>query len=189
MHNSPMKIGRPAPGEYGPYFERYVSRVPEGDVLPALERQAAELRAALASLPADRAGYRYAPEKWSVRQLVGHVVDSERVFGYRALCVARGEAANLPGFEQTDYADQAGHDRYALADLLGEFESVRRANVSMLAHLDEKAVVRIGTARWCRTCPTMMKARARTETGSPFAVLAEKYGVGPAPQGGPGTRT
>ena len=188
MHNPPMKIGRPGPAEYGPYFERYVSRVPEGDVLPALERQPAELRAALGALPAERAGFRYAPDKWSVRQLVGHVVDSERVFGYRALCVARGEAANLPGFEQTDYADQAGHDRYALEDLLGEFEAVRRANVSMLAHLDEKAVVRIGTANGL---PVSVRALAFIMVGHVrhhLGVLAEKYGVGSAPGGASGAR-
>ena len=98
--NASMKIVRPAATEYDAAFERYVSRVPESDALPALERQPGELRAVVGSLSPERAGFRYAPGKWSVRELVGHVTDSERIFGYRALCVARGEAAPLPGFEQ-----------------------------------------------------------------------------------------
>src|SRR5262245_22420142 len=88
-----MKIGRPSPGEYDAAFERYVKRVPEEDALPALSRQPAEIRATVGSLTAERAGYRYAPGKWSVRELIGHVTDSERVFGYRALCVAGRDRA------------------------------------------------------------------------------------------------
>jgi len=172
-----MKIERPAPGEYPPVFERYVARVPEGDVLPALERQVSEVRAALGGLSPERAGFRYAPDKWSVRELLGHVTDTERVFAYRAMCVARGEQTPLPGFEEKDYAANAGHDRYALGDLLAEFEAVRRANVSMFAHLDEKALFRVGTANGApvtaRAIAYMMVGHARHH----LAVLAEKYGV------------
>ena len=172
-----MKIGRPGAGEYDAAFERYVSRVPEVDALPALERQPAEVRAAVGALSPDRAGYRYGPGKWSVRELVGHVTDTERVFGYRALCVARGEGASLPGFEENDYAANAGHDRYALPDLLAEFEAVRRANVSMLAHLDETAVLRIGKANGL---PISVRALAFIMVGHVrhhLAVLADKYGI------------
>lgn len=172
-----MKIERPAPGEYPSVFERYVARVPESDVLPALERQISEVRAALGGLSPERAGFRYAPDKWSVRELLGHVTDTERVFAYRAMCVARGEQAPLPGFEEKDYAANAGHDRYALGDLLAEFEAVRRANVSMFAHLDEKALFRVGTANGApvtaRAIAYMVVGHARHH----LAVLAEKYGV------------
>jgi len=172
-----MKIGRPAASEYDAAFERYVSRVPEDDALPALERQPAVLRATVGSLSPDRAGYRYAPGKWSVRELIGHVLDSERIFGYRALCVARGEGAALPGFEQDDYAANAGHERYALPDLLDEFETVRRANVSMLAHLDETSILRIGKANGL---PISVRALAFIMVGHVrhhLAVLADKYGI------------
>jgi len=175
-----MKIGRPSPDEYDAAFERYMKRVPEDDALPALSRQAAEIRAAVGSLPPERAGYRYAPGKWSVRELIGHVTDSERVFGYRALCVARGESAALPGFEQEDYAANAGHEGYPLSDLVDEFEAVRRANVSMLAHMDEKAILRIGTANGLpisvRALAFIMVGHVRHHLG----VLAEKYGIGSA---------
>jgi hypothetical protein len=172
-----MKIDRPTAGEYPPVFERYVARVPEADALAPLERQASEIRAALGALPADRAGYRYAPGKWSIREVLGHVTDTERVFAYRAMCIARGETAPLPGFEENGYAANAGHDLYALGDLLAEFEAVRRANVSMLSHLDEKALRRIGTANGApvtaRAIAYMMVGHARHH----LAVLAEKYGV------------
>jgi uncharacterized damage-inducible protein DinB len=177
MHNAPMKIERPTSGEYHPAFERYVARVPEADALGPLGRQVGEVHAALASLSAERAGLRYAPGKWSVREVLGHVTDTERVFGYRAMCVARGETASLPGFEENDYAANAGHDRYALGDLLAEFESVRRSNVSMLAHLDAAALQRVGTANGgpisVRALAYLMVGHARHHLG----VLASKYGV------------
>jgi hypothetical protein len=172
-----MKIERPAPGEYHPAFERYVSRVPEDDVLPALERQPSEIRAALGGLSAERAGFRYAPNKWSIREVLGHVTDAERVFGYRALCVARGDATPLPGFEENDYAAAGGHDRYALTDLLDEFEHLRRSNASMLAHLDGTAVLRVGSANGSpvsvRGLAYIMVGHVRHHLG----VLASRYGV------------
>jgi hypothetical protein len=172
-----MKIERPVPGEYPAVFERYVARVPEADALVPLERQISEIRAALGGLPAERAGYRYAPGKWSVRELLGHVTDTERVFAYRAMCIARGEIASLPGFEENDYAANAGHDRYALGDLLAEFESGRRANLSMLSHLDETAARRVGTANGApvsaRAIAYMMVGHARHH----LAVLGDKYGI------------
>ena len=175
-----MKIGRPSPSEYNAAFERYVKRVPEDDALPALSRQPAEIRAVVGSLSPERASYRYAPGKWTVRELIGHVTDSERVFGYRALCVARGEAAALPAFEEKGYAANAGHDRYDLPDLVEEFEIVRRANVSMLKHMDEKAILRIGTANGLpisvRALAFIMIGHVRHHLG----VLAEKYGIGSA---------
>jgi len=93
-----MRIDRPAAGEYAPYFERYVGRVPEEDVIPVLERQRAELRRVFDSLPEEQGGFRYAPGKWTVRELLGHVIDTERIFAYRALCISRGETTPLPGF-------------------------------------------------------------------------------------------
>jgi DinB superfamily len=174
-----MRIDRPQAGEYAPYFDRYVSRVPETDVLPVLERQRAEVRAALAGLPESKGGFRYAPGKWSVRELLGHVIDTERIFAYRALCIARGETAPLPGFEQDPYVANAGHDRWTLAELLDDFDVVRRANVAMLTHLDESAVRRVGTssghATSVRAIAYILAGHVRHHLG----VLDEKYGVGP----------
>jgi len=173
-----VRIDRPAAGEYAPYFERYVGRVPEGDVLPVLERQRSELRAAFSGVSEERGGFRYAPGKWTVRELLGHVIDTERIFAYRALCIARGEAAPLPGFEQDPYVANAGHDRWTLAELLDDFDSVRRSNLAMLTHLDDAAVRRVGTssghATSVRAIAYILAGHVRHHLG----VLAEKYGVG-----------
>jgi DinB superfamily len=177
MHKARMKIDRPLPSEYHPAFERYVARVPEGDALPVLEDQLARVHATFAPLSSERAAYRYAPDKWSVLQLLGHVTDCERVFGYRALCIARGESAALPGFDENDYASNAGHDTYGLGDLLAEFEAVRRSHISLLGHLDAAAVGRVGSANGT---PTSVRALAYLMAGHVrhhLAVLADKYGI------------
>ncbi len=175
-----MRIDRPAAGEYAPYFGRYISRVPEDDVLPVLERQRTELPAVFAGVTEDRGGFRYAPDKWSVRELLGHVIDTERIFAYRALCIARGETTPLPGFEQDDYVAHAGHDRWTLAELLEDFDRVRRSDLAMLSHLDEAAVRRLGTASGnpmsVRAIAYILAGHARHHLG----VLADRYGIGAA---------
>ena len=172
-----MKIERPGPGEYATPFQRYVSLVPEDDALPVLARQPAQVRAAMEKLSGERAGFRYGPDKWSIREVVGHFTDAERVFGFRALTFARGDQAPLPSFEENDYAAIAGHDRYALMDLVAEFEALRASNVSMLAHLDPAAVARIGTANGSpvsvRALAFIMAGHVRHHLG----VLASRYGV------------
>ena len=175
-----MRIDRPTAGEYAPYFERYIARVPEDDVLPVLERQRAELHRVFDSIPETRGGFRYAPGKWTVRELLGHVIDTERIFAYRALCISRGETTPLPGFEQDPYVANAGHDRWTLAELIEDFETVRRSNLAMLTHLDEAAVRRVGTSSGH---PTSVRAIAYILAGHlrhHLGVLAEKYGIGAA---------
>ena len=137
---------RPEPGEYAPYFEKYVSLVPSGDVVEILERQLEATLALLGGLGEERAGARYEPGKWSVKELVGHLVDAERVFAYRALHFARGDQTPLPGFEQDDYVRGGNFDARTLKDLLEEFASVRRSTVALLRPLDEETWRRTGTA-------------------------------------------
>ena len=128
-------IARPEPTEYGSYYGTYVSKVPEGDVLDILERQRGEMRQLLGDLPADKANYRYAPGKWSIKELIGHVIDTERIFGYRALRFARGDQTPLPGFEQDGYVSNAAFDECRLSDLAIEFEYVRRGNLHLFQNL------------------------------------------------------
>lgn len=172
-----MKKQRPAPNEYVSAFERYISRVPETDVLPALEKQPAEIRTALSAVTGERERFRYAPGKWSIREVVGHVIDTERVLGYRAVCIARGETAPLPGYDENTYAANAGHDRRPLASLLAEYEALRRSHVLMLGDLDDAAWLRVGTANGH---PVSVRALAFVLVGHVrhhLAVLAEHYGV------------
>jgi len=137
---------RPAKSEFLPYYERYIALVPDGDVVATLESQMAETQALLRSLPASVATYRYAPDKWSVNQVVGHMIDSERNFAFRALRFARNDATPVPGFEQDDYVRNATFDAFALADLAAELEAVRQSTVFLFKHMDESAWTRRGIA-------------------------------------------
>src|SRR5689334_2350876 len=101
---------RPQTTEYMPYFERYISLVPQGDVLETLAGQLDSTLSLLRSIPEERAGHRYAPDKWSIKELVGHVIDGERIFAYRALRFARNDQTKLSGFEQDDYVRNAAFD-------------------------------------------------------------------------------
>jgi hypothetical protein len=140
-----MHSSRPSATEYAPYFSRYIDLVAEADFVAVLAGQPAEYRALLGALSQEPAGFRYAPGKWSVREVVGHVIDAERVFGYRALCIARGENVSLPSFDENAYAAKAGHDGCALPELLEEFAHVRRSHIALFEHFDQAAWERIGT--------------------------------------------
>ena len=173
-----MRITRPPTTEYVADFEECVSRVPETDVVPVLEAQSAVLRATLSGVSEERSLFRYESDKWSIRQVIGHTIDAERICGYRLLCIARGESASLPGFEEAEYAANAGHDHCELASLLLEFESLRRSHVLMLRHLPGDSLARIGTANGnpisARALAFIMAGHIRHH----IAVLTSRYGVG-----------
>jgi hypothetical protein len=137
---------RPAASEYLPYYERYIALVPDGDVISTLATQMTDTQSLLCALPASVATYRYAPEKWSVNELVGHLIDSERIFTSRALRFGRNDPTPLPGFEQDDYVRGATFDAYPLAELASELEAVRQATIFLFRHMDEGAWTRRGTA-------------------------------------------
>ena len=141
-------IDRPGETEYSPYYGKYVSLVRGGggDILAALSDQSSETRALLEGVPESRAGFRYAADKWSIKELVGHMIDSERIFAYRALRFARHDRTPLPGYEQDDYIANASFDSCPLGELAAEFESVRRATLYLFRHLDGEAWARRGLA-------------------------------------------
>jgi hypothetical protein len=137
---------RPATGEYLPYYSRYIDLVPDGDVLSTLSQQIGETLALLRELPESLANYRYAPDKWTVNQMVGHVIDTEKIFAYRALRFARADTKPLQGYEQDDYARNSTFDSYPLSELASEFEAVRRSTLYFFRHIDEEAWARRGVA-------------------------------------------
>jgi len=137
---------KPAKSEFLPYYDRYIQLVPDGDVVSTLASQIDETLSLLRSLPASVSTYRYAPDKWSVNQLVGHVIDSERLFCNRALRFARNDATPVPGFEQDDYVRNSTFDVYPLSDLASELEAVRQATIFLFRHMDEEAWTRRGVA-------------------------------------------
>ncbi|HEY0515376.1 MAG TPA: DinB family protein [Thermoanaerobaculia bacterium] len=141
-----MQIAKPEESEYLPYYGKYISLVPEGDILATLDEQIGETAAFLRAIPETQAGFRYAPGKWSIREVVGHLIDAERVFAYRALRFGRDDRTPLPGFEENDYVRNASFGALPLGDLVAELESVRRSTLFLLRHLDAEAWTRRGLA-------------------------------------------
>jgi hypothetical protein len=139
-------IQRPDSTEYQPYFSRYIVLVPEGDILALLTTQNESTMALLRSLPESSGAFRYAPEKWSIKELVAHLSDAERIFADRALRFARNDETPLPGFEENDYVRAGGFGGYPLADLTAGFENVRRSTVSLFKLMSSEASKRRGKA-------------------------------------------
>ena len=139
-------MNRPEETEYAPHYQSYVERVSESDIMAVLRGELDDLDVLLGRVPAEKETYAYAEGKWTVREIIGHLIDGERVFGYRALCIARGEKQNLPGFDQNDYMLTAPYSHIELEDLLSELRLVRLSNIAMFRSLDEEAWNRAGTA-------------------------------------------
>lgn len=141
-----MQIEKPQAGEHNPYYTKYIELVTESEVLPVLERQAGEIRALAAALRPEQETHRYAPGKWSVREVIGHLTDAERVFGYRAFRISRGDGTPLSGFDENTYVQRSPSDRVSAKELADEFGAVRAANLAFLRLLDARQWRLAGTA-------------------------------------------
>src|SRR5690242_19384250 len=122
---------RPQSTEYAPYYDRYISKVPDGDIIALLDRGLNEALTVIRNIPEERGSYRYAEGKWSIKEVIGHVIDGERVFTYRALRFGRNDPTPLPGFEQDDFIKGANFDKRTLKDLAEEYEHVRRSTIAL----------------------------------------------------------
>ncbi|HEX9982337.1 MAG TPA: DinB family protein [Thermoanaerobaculia bacterium] len=172
-----MKSMLPSRDEYADPYHRYVQLVTEDDIVEAMAEQSAETQRVLTRIDEKTSLHRYAEGKWSIRELVGHVVDSERIFSYRALAIARGEQAGLPGFDENEYAKNANFDSWTLAELAESYALVRKTNIIFFRNLDEETWARRGTASgW----PVTVRALAYATLGHErhhLGVLRDKYGV------------
>jgi hypothetical protein len=139
-------IHRPDDTEYLSHFGRYINLVPVGDILTTLVRQNEVTMALLRGLSESQGGFRYAPGKWSIKELVAHLSDAERVFADRALRFARADQTPLPGFEENDYVRNGSFDGFHLADIAAGFEDVRRSTVSLFRLMSGEATTRRGKA-------------------------------------------
>jgi uncharacterized damage-inducible protein DinB len=139
-------LTRPADHEYAPHYAGYIARVPDGDIVAQMERQMEETAAFLGQLGEARGDHRYAPGKWSIKEVIGHLADGERVFAYRALRFARGDQTPLASFDENAWVPQAGCDRRTLADLAAEFRAVRVATLALARSLTDEAAARTGVA-------------------------------------------
>jgi hypothetical protein len=137
---------RPDSTEYAPYYGKYISLVPDGDIVVTLGKQIEGSLGLLRGLSETQGGLRYAPGKWSIKEVVGHLIDAERIFSYRALRFARKDQTPLAGFEENSYVEHANFDSRKLADLVEEFECVRRSSLHFFKNLDGDSWLRRGIA-------------------------------------------
>ena len=168
-------IARPQPGEYAPYYDRYISLVPGNDILDTLDQQRRQMMLLLSGRDDDDGDFRYAPDKWSAKEVLGHVCDTERIFAYRVLRIARADATPLEGFEQDDYVRNGPFAHRPLSDLVEDFIAVRRATLSLLRNLGEAAWSRRGIAN---KNEVTVRALAYIIAGHEFhhrRILEEKY--------------
>lgn len=148
----------PEKTEYAPYYETYVSLVNETDVVTTLENQLTEMQNLLGEITEEKGAHAYAEGKWTIKELIGHLNDGEKIFAYRALRIARADKTPMEGFEQDGYIENSNFNDWQLADLMEEFTLLRRANILFFKNLTEEAWTRAGTA-----------------SGSPVSVKALAY--------------
>lgn len=171
------RIPSPLPGEYAPPYEAYVAAAAGTDVRALLERQIVRLQAACAPLSEEEARYRYAPSKWSIKEVIGHLGDSERVFAYRALRIGRGDATPLPGFDENAFVAGGGFDDRTLGDLLEELASVRAATLRLFDGMAADAWERRGQASGAEVSVRALAYIIAGHTEHHLRILAERYGV------------
>lgn len=128
---------RPASAEYAPYFDTYVRLVPNGSIEELLTAQLGEMRALLGEISDEQASYRYAPGKWSLKQVLGHITDNERVWAYRLLRIARGDAIVFESYDQDKFIQEASFDSLTISELIDDYSFVRRSTLSLLRGLSE----------------------------------------------------
>ena len=168
---------RPASSEHAPHQAVYIDAVPEGDVVDLLRQNGSALDAALGSVSEDRAGYRYAEGKWSIRDVLAHLIDAERILAYRALRVARGDATPLPGYDGHAFVDMAGADGRTLADLRAEWRAVRESSAQLYASLSAEAWMRTGIVDDKRMSARAIAYVCLGHAIHHLRVLVTRYGV------------
>lgn len=141
-----MKPSQLQPGEYPAYQKTYIDTVDEVDLIEELEISLHRFIRFVREIPMDKFDYRYAEGKWTIKEIIQHIIDAERIFAYRALAFARNDKTSLPGFEENDYADESNGNARHLTSLLNELSEVRHSNISLFKSFTPEMLVRIGTA-------------------------------------------
>ena len=139
-------MNRPAKNEYDPYYERYISLVENDDIVDTLGAQLTKLQDVFTGMPDDRGTYAYEEGKWTLKEVIGHLIDGERMFAYRLLRISRGDQTPIEGFEQDGYIENGFANQRSFADLLEEFSLLRRANLLLIKNLDDEGWRRTGIA-------------------------------------------
>ncbi|GMR25538.1 MAG: DinB family protein [Ignavibacteria bacterium] len=137
---------RPKPGDYNLYYDRYISLIEEDDIINVIEKQKKSSEIFLKSFTEENGIFSYAEGKWTVKEVLGHLIDTERIMAFRALAFARGEKQSIPGFEQDNYVAESNFNKRSLDDLINEFKTVRESNIILFKSIDKEVLNRRGTA-------------------------------------------
>ena len=162
-------------GDYADYFEKYISLVPSGDFLEFLQEQRKDFVNLLSRVPEEQGEFRYAPDKWSIKEVIGHVNDTERIFAYRLLRIARGDQTPLASFEQDGYIETGKFSKRSLKDLLDEFSVIREASITLVRTLDDAAWLRRGVASQREITATALAFIIAGHVRHHHNLLAERY--------------
>ncbi len=180
----PTIVYKPEPTEFDPYYQRYTSLVPESDIRDAYALQASDLRQMISPLPEEKGTFAYADGKWTIKEVLSHLIDCERIFAYRMLRISRGDNTPIEGFEQDGYIENSNANNRSFSDLLDEFDYSRKANSLLLNNMDETALSQMGTASGL---PISARALANISIGHVrhhLSILRERYLTSVAMHGG-----
>ena len=171
-----IRISKPTAPEFNPYYGKYINLVGD-DALAALRAGGASTPRLLSGVSEPQAMFRYAPGKWSVKEVLGHIIDGERVFSYRALRIGRGDTTPMPGYDENPWVTAARFDRRTLPEILTEYVAVRAATIALMSTFEEEDLVRMGTAN---EQPVSLRALAHIIAGHELhhvGLLRERYGL------------
>lgn len=168
---------RPATSEYAPFYTAYIAGVGDGDIVKLLAAAGRELDTVLAGVDESRGGHRYAEGKWTVREVIGHLIDAERIFTYRALRIARGDATPLASFDENAYVAAAGSDARTVADLRDEMRVVRESTVKLFTSLADDAWARVGAASGKEVTVRALAYITLGHQQHHLRILRERYGL------------
>ena len=170
-------MNRPDKTEYDPYYEHYVSLVADSDILDTLGSQSTKLQDIFTAMPEERGDFRYAEGKWSIKELLGHLIDAERMFAYRLFRISRGDETPIEGFEQDGYIENAHSNGRSFADLLEEFSLLRRANMIFFNNMGDDSWTRVGTANNAKISARALVYIMAGHIEHHLGVLKERYSV------------
>jgi len=168
-------MNRPETSEYDPYYERYISLVADSDIIDVLGAQPTRLQDILTAMPEEKGVFRYAEGKWSIKELLGHLIDGERMFAYRTFRISRGDETPIEGFEQDGYIENAHSNDRSFADLLEEFSLLRRANMIFFKNLTDDAWLRVGTANKVKVSVRALVYIMAGHIEHHFGILKDRY--------------
>jgi hypothetical protein len=175
---SALVLARPETDEYAPYYGRYISLIQGNDIIGTLESQRRQMMLLLCGRDEADGNLRYAPGKWMVKEVLGHVCDTERIFAYRLLRIARGDRTPIEGFEQDDYVRHGPFGASPLPEIIDDYLAVRRATLTLLRNLDPQAWMRRGVANHCEISVRAIAYLAAGHELHHRRILEEKYFAG-----------